>query len=316
VRSVAVARRAPLSLSGAGLAERVRLPGDDPSAPGGVPEIKFNGVDSNYFSTLGIRLLEGRVFTDADQRAGEPVIIVSDLFARRFFPGTRAVGQRVRIGTGEGLEHRIVGVVEHVVNAAIDEEPEPYFYVPYWRRIYGGETTFLIEAEGDAAALAGLVRGTLRAFNPGYDPRLIATMEELVRYSVRTYRWTALLAAVLGGIGLLLTAIGVYGVVALNTTRRTREIGIRLALGATRGDVLGLVLREGMRLALVGVLIGVPTTLAVGQVLSSLLFGVSPADAISIAGAVALVLVVVLAATLVPARRAVLVAPSSSLRTP
>ena len=216
VRDVAVARRAPLSLTGAGLTHRVQIAGAAPS-PGGVPQVKFNAVSANYFTVLGIRLREGRVFADADQRGGEPVVVVSEPFATRFFPGQQALGRAVRIGDGEGVPHRIVGIVDHVVNSTMAEEREAYFYLPYWRGRYGTETTFLVGTEGDAALLAGPVRSTLRGFNPQFDPRLVATLDELVRYSARAYRWTALLAAVLGAFGLLLTGVGVYGAVSLTT---------------------------------------------------------------------------------------------------
>jgi putative ABC transport system permease protein len=315
VRDVAVARRAPLSLTGAGLTHRVQV-ADAPADPDGAPEVKFNAVSANYFSALGIRVREGRVFSEADQRGGEPVIVVSELFARRFFPGAPAIGRAVRIGQGDGVPHLIVGVVDDVVSASISEEREPYFYLPYWRGSYGSETTFLVEAERDAAVLAGPVRNVLRGLNPQFDPRLVATLDELVRYSARSYRWTALLAAVLGAFGLLLTGIGVYGAVSLNTTRRSREIGIRLALGARRMQVLGLLMKEGAVIALAGIAIGVPGAIFAARLVSSLLFGVRPADLPSFAGAAALVLLIVLMATLLPARRAVRVPPSAALRMP
>jgi predicted permease len=313
VRDVAVARRAPLSLTGAGLARRVRI-ADVPLDPAGIPQVKFNAVSANYFSALGIRLRDGRAFSEADQRGGEPVVVVSDVFADRFFPGSGALGRVVRIGDGDGVPHRIVGVVDHVVNSAISEEREPYFYLPYWRGTYGSETTFLVEAERDAAALAGAVRSTLRAVNPQFDPRLVATLDELVRYSARTYRWTALLAGVLGAFGLLLTGIGVYGAVSLNTARRTREIGIRVALGARRGQVLGLVMQDGVRLAIVGLAAGIPAALGCARLLSSLLFGVRPADLLSFVASAVAVLLIVALATFLPARRAVRVTPSNALR--
>jgi len=287
----------------------------DAPAGRGVPEVKFNAVSTNYFSVLGIRLRQGRVFSEADQRAGEPVVVVSEPFAARFFPGSPALDRTVRIGDGDGVPHRIVGIVDHVVNSSISEEREPYFYLPYWRGAYGTETTFLVEAAGNAALLVAPVRAALRAINPQFDPRLVATLDELVGYSARAFRWTALLAGVLGAFGLLLTAIGVYGAVALNTTRRTREIGIRMALGARRGQVLGLVMKEGVRLAVVGLAVGIPAALACARLLSSLLFGVSSRDVASFAGAALVVFLIVALATYLPARRAVRVTPSTALRT-
>jgi predicted permease len=312
VRDVAVAIRAPLSLSGGGQAQSILPEHADPQT--GRTDVKFNAVTANYFTAMGIRLLEGRVFTESDEQGQANAVIVSEPFARRFFPGTSAVDRTVRIGT-PGVEHRIVGVVEHAVINAVDEEPEPYVYLPFWRGGYS-ETTFLVEAGAGATSLATAVRTTLRSFDQRLDPRMLMSMDELVRYSGRAYRWTALLAAALGGLGLLLTAIGVYGVVSFNTARRTREIGIRRALGAGRGQVLGLVLQDGIRLALAGIVLGIPAALLAARLLSSLLFGVRAADAPSFVGAVAIVLLIVLLATLVPAWRAARVAPSSALRTP
>ena len=313
VRDVAVALRAPLSLTGGGLAHPVIFPGGEPNPPGGFPEVKFNAVSSNYFEVMGTRVIQGRAFSDADERGGEPVMIVSAHFARRFFPGTPALEHVVRVGGPEGVEHRIIGIAEDIAINAVGEEVEPYFYLPFWRGRYT-ETTFLVNAHGDAASLASAARDTLRSTDPRFDPRLLSSMDELVRFSTRNYRWTALLAAVLGALGLLLTALGVYGVVAFNTAMRTREIGIRVALGAGRGTVLRLVLRDGLGLAAAGVAIGVPGAFFVARALSSMLFGIGPIDVPSFVAAIVAVVAIVAAATIIPARRAVRVIPSIALR--
>jgi putative ABC transport system permease protein len=311
VRNVAVALRAPLSLSGSGMSRTLVPEGADPQD--GRVEVKYNAISTNYFETMGIRLLDGRAFTESDQRGDTKVIVVSAWFAKRFFPGTSALDRLVRIEPG-AVEHRIVGVVDDVVIGAVNEEREAYFYLPFWPGGYP-ETTFLVETGTDATAVAPTVRETLRSMDPRFDPRIVASMDELIAYSARNYRWTALLAATLGILGLLLTAIGVYGVISFNTMRRTREIGIRLALGARRGQVLGLVLRDGSRLALIGVAIGLPAALVAARLVSSLLFGVHPGDLLSFASAAAIVVLIVIFATLVPARRALAVQPSAALRT-
>ena len=309
VRDVAVALRAPLSLSGGGLTRPVLPDGVD--ANGAPLEVKFNAVTPNYFSTMGIRVLEGRVFTEADERGN--AVVVSEQFARRFFPGAPAIDRRMRIGNPDPVEYLIVGVVENVAINAVHEEPEPYLYLPFWRDRYR-ETTLLVETHAATAAPAAAIRATLRDFDPRFDPRMLVSMEELVRYSGRHYRWTALLAVVLATLGLLLTGIGVYGVVSFSTARRTREIGIRLALGATRAQVLRLVMQDGVRLAMVGIAVGIPAAFGCARLLSSLLVGVQPGDLLSFAGAAATVLLIVIAATFVPARRAVRVAPGTAFR--
>lgn len=311
VRNVAIAIRSPLSLSGGGLARPVSVEGGDPDRP--PVEVKYNAVGSSFFAVMGTRVLEGRAFTEDDQRGGEEVVIVSDAFAKRFVPGASAVGRRLRIGEPGAPPRRIVGVVENTAINAVGERIEPYYYLPYWRT-GTSEIAFLVETAENAPPPAAEVRAALRELDPRYDPRLLSTMEELIAYSARTYRWTALLGGVMGLLGLMLTAIGVYGVVSFTTAARTREIGVRVALGATRRDVLGLVLRQGTWLAAIGVLVGVPVAIVVARALSSLLLGVAPGDLTSFATAIVVVVAIVLVATLLPARRALGVMPSVALR--
>jgi putative ABC transport system permease protein len=313
VRRVAVAIRAPLSLSGGGRAQPVVLPDQMTPPANGFPEVKFNAVSANYFETMGTRLVAGRVFTPAEETAGEAVVVVNARFASRFFAGQQAVGQTIRLGGPGGPVHRIIGVVENAVINEIGETPEPYFYVPYWRGRYG-EITFLIDAPTGPAGLAAAVSGALKKVADPLEPRQLAWMSQYVHFSASSYRATAALAGSLGLIGLLLTALGLYGVVASRTARRTREIGIRVALGAARGQVLRLVVGEGARVALAGVVVGVPAALVATRLIQSLLFGVSPWDATALVGAVGVLVLVLLAATLVPAWRAVHISPSSALR--
>ena len=314
VTRAAVALRAPLSLSGGGYARPLYFPDHPPEQGAGLPEVKMNTVSAAYFDTVGTRLLRGRLFDAADDRpAGEPVMIVNEQFARRFFPGTDAVGSRVRLGGPSGPEHRIIGVVQNAVINAIDEPPEPYFYVPYWRAKYG-EATFLVQTSGDAAALAPAVRDALRTTDPKLDPRRLITMQQYIDYSASKYRATATLAMSLAGLGLVLTMLGVYGVMAYRTTRRTREFGIRIALGAERGQVLRLVLVEAMRVAALGLAIGIPAALAGTRLIESLLFNVGARDVPAFTVASILVLVGVCLSAAIPAWRATRVSPSTALR--
>ncbi len=313
VKRVAVAIRAPLSLSGGGMARRV-VTEDMTSAPAaGYPQIKFNAVGASYFDTLAIPIREGRGFTADDETTGERAVVVNERFASGFFPGRSAVGRTIRVGTADSPPYRIVGVVANTVVNELNEPPEPYIYLPYWRDDYG-ELTFLIEAAGDPAALAPAVRATLRQVDERLDPRQLTTLAQYVGYAASSFRATAALSGGLGLVGLVLTGLGVYGVVASRVVRRTREIGIRLALGAERGQVLRLVCAEGARLGLPGVAVGIPAALATTRVLQSLLFGVDPWDASALVGALAALAIAVAAATLVPAWRAVRTSPATSLR--
>lgn len=313
VRRVAVAIRAPLSLSGGGRAQPVILPGQTVAPSTGFPQVKFNAVGANYFQTMGTRVVAGRVFTPAEETAGERVAVVNERFAARFFPGRPAVGQTIRLGSSDNPPLRVIGVVENAVVNQIGEDPEPYFYLPLWRGSYG-ETTFLIDAPTSPAGLATAVPAVLTGVAPQLEPRQVVWMSQYLRYSASSYRATAALAGALGLVGLLLTTLGVYGVVASRTARRTREIGIRVALGAARGQVLRLVLREGARVGVAGMVIGVPASLLATRVIQSLLFGVSPWDAPALAGAIGALVLALLAATLVPAWRALHISPSSALR--
>ena len=313
VKRVAVALRAPLSLSGGGMARTI-VTEDMTAAPAaGYPQIKFNAVSAEYFDTLGIPVKTGRVFTPADDTDGELSIVVNERFASEFYSGRSPIGRIVRVGGPLGPPHRIVGVVSNTVINELNEAPEPYLYAPIWRGDYG-ELTFLIETSGDPAAVAPAVRASLRGTDERLDPRRLVTMAQYVAYSAGAYQATAALAAGLGVVGLALTALGVYGVVASRTVRRSKEIGIRVALGAARAQVLRLVLAEGARLGLIGVAIGVPAALATTRLLQSLLFGVDPWDVSALALAIAVLCVAVAIATLVPAWRAVRTSPAMALR--
>ena len=312
VMRASIAFRAPLSLSGGGMAQPVHFP-DNPSAPGeGTPDVKFNRVGTGYFETVGTRLERGRVFTPEDHRDGEPVMVVNGAFERRYFPGESALDRRVRPGGPLAPLHRIVGVVQDAAINHIGEKPEPYFYVPFWRGP-SGEITFLVQAT-DAAALAPALQSTLKDVDPALEPRRVLTLRDYIEYSARTYRSTAVLAAVLAGVGLLLTVLGVYGVIAYRTSTRAREIGIRVALGARRGEVIGLVMRDGAIAAAVGLGIGVPAALVATRVLASLVFRVSVRDPVAFAAAAGVLALSVCAATAIPAWRAARIAPSAALR--
>ena len=313
VKHVAVAVRAPLSLSGGGRARAV-ITDDMATLPAaGHPQVKFNAVSSTYFETLGIALRAGRVLTPADDADGELSVVINERFATEFYSDRSPVGRVVHLGTPASPPYRIVGVVANTIINQLNEAPEPYFYVPLWRGDYG-ELTFLLETTGDSAALAPAVRAVLRQTDERLDPRQLVTMAQYVAYSASSYQATAALAGGLGFVGLILTGLGVYGVVASRAVRRTKEIGIRVALGAARGQVLRLVFAEGARVGLLGVAIGVPAALAMTRVIRTLLFGVDPWDASALTVAVVALLATLAAATFVPAWRAVRTDPSAALR--
>jgi predicted permease len=311
VSNVAIAIRAPLSLSGGGLAQPIWVPNAPPGEA--LPEVKFNAVSANYFAALGTRLVDGRDFTTADERPGEPVMVVNRAFVDRFFPNGEAIDRIVRLRGVDGIPHRVIGVVENGVVAEIDDKNAPYFYLPYWRGSYG-DITFLVETAGAPGGWAAGVRSTLKAVHPALEPRRIVAMADYIEFSSSVYRATATLALLLGLLGLVLTAVGVYGVVAYRTTERTREIGLRVALGANPAGILGLVFKDGMRTAALGVGFGVPAALWAARFLEPLLFEVGPGDLTAYAIAAAALTAAVALATFVPARRATRVSPIEALR--
>lgn len=313
VTSVAAAIRAPLSLSGGGMAQPVFFPHAPADAAAGLPSVKFNAVSSNYFSTLGTRILRGRGFNDLDQQGSVPTAIVNERFAAQFFPGRDALNGVIRLGGPTGADHRIVGIAQNAAINAIDEAPEPYVYLPYWTEPHG-EITFFLATDGDPALLALPARDALRRLDSRLEPRRLISMREYIDHSARVYQTTALLASTLGTIGLILTALGVYGVIAYRMLRRSRELAVRVAIGAAPAQILSMLLGEGLRVLFLGLAIGIPCALAATRQMTSLLFGVAPWDTPAFLTAACLLLAVVGAAVLIPALRATRVNPATLLR--
>jgi ABC-type lipoprotein release transport system permease subunit len=207
----------------------------------------------------------------------------------------------------------VIGVAKNAPINEVGEAPEPYLYTSYWAN-FEPEVTFLIETQGNAAALAVAAKQALKSVDARLEPLTISTENDLVRYSAQRFEITAELAGALGLLGLILTAVGLYGVISFGVSQRTRELGIRMALGADRADTLLLVLREVAIVSGVGIVAGLPLALAATRSFSALLFGVSPWDAAAFAIAAVLLGVVLLVAGFVPARRATGIDPASALR--
>ena len=328
VRSVAAAVRAPLSLSSNLMAQRVTFPGQPDLADAPPVEIKYNSVTRNFLSTMGTPIVRGRGFEPRDEAPGATSVLINEQMAQRFWPGENPIGKIIRIGGRSPRAHTVTGVVKNAPINAVGEIPEPYVYLSYWAN-FEQEVTFMIETQGDAASLAPTVRRVLKSVDSRLDPITITTENELIRYSAQNYQVTAELVGTLGMLGLILTAVGLYGVVSYGVSQRTRELGIRMALGADRNDTLLLVLREVATLALIGMAAGLPLALAATRLFargtgdivdvshigrSSPLFGLGPWDVPAFVGAAILLAAVLLVAGFIPARRATSVEPSSALR--
>ncbi len=312
VEDVALAVRAPLSLSGGGFARDVQVDGYTPPTGASTARVKFNAVSANYFDVFGTRLIMGRAFSRDEEQRGEATVVINQRFVREFLAGRDPLGEVIRV---DGEPHRILGVAQDGVVNAIGEDPQAYMYLPFARGAYPETTFVLAMAGGDPALLATAARGVLRRIQPQLEPRRTVTMTQYVEYAARLHRTTAALALMLGITGLVLTTLGVYGIVAYRTSARIKEIGIRVALGAMRGQVIGLVLRDGLTLAGAGVLAGAPLALIATRLTASMLVGITPWNPAALIAATGVLVLAVAGATLVPARRAMRVEPAAALRT-
>ena len=299
VRHAALAQRVLFSDTGGGISKRVSIPGV--RLPEGQPSIpvKDNAVDSNYFPTVGTRILQGRAFTPTDSATAGKVAVISRNMANRFWPDGSAVGRQI---IADGKACMVVGVAEDAKVNDLHEEPEPYFYLPLaqWP---SGEATLIVEAEGNTRPVIAGVRNVLANVDKNV-PYEIRTVGYLMRQVFWMDQTMAGFVGTLGLLAIFLGAIGLYGVIAFLVNRRSREIGIRIALGAERKSVIRMVLRQGLVLAGIGAAIGFVVSLLTTRFLASQLYGVGPNDPLSFGVSALLVILVALAASWIPARRA------------
>lgn len=267
-------------------------------------------ISANYLATAGIPILRGRAFSDMDHADAPPVAIVDAGLARRYWPGQDPTGRHIRL-RGRMLE--VVGVAGEVHSAGVDKQPQPTIYVPFLQMPFF-RMSFVIRTASDTAGVVRAVKEAVWKVDKNQPVYNVKTMDELMADSASAPRLTLVLLGAFAGLALLLAAIGIYGVMAYTVNQRRHELGIRVALGAGAGQVLKLVVGGAMMLALAGVAIGAAAALALTRVLASLLYGVSPTDPATFAGVSALVALVALAASYIPARRAMRVAPVEALR--
>jgi putative ABC transport system permease protein len=270
-------------------------------------------VTPGYFEAMGMTLRAGRSFTVADATDGPGVAIVNDTMARRYWPGTSPVGKRIRLG---GIDQwiSVVGVVADVKHWGLEANVNPELYLPEAQYVSLG-LTFVMKAGGDPASLAAAVRDRVRSVDPNLPVSDVRTMQDVASGSVAARRGGMLLIGVFGLLALVLAAAGIHGVMSHLVALRTAEIGVRMTLGATPANVMGLVLREGMIQALVGLAIGLTGGVLVMRAFQTMLFGVAPADPITLSIVGVGLLATALAACVIPARKAMRVDPVTALRT-
>ena len=307
----------PPPFSGDGLGTSFSIEGR-PTAPGQEPGAAVHGVTTDYFNVLKIPIITGRHFTDRDVKGGTGAVIINQTLARRHWPDESPLGKQISsVGIGvddnEPKVWEIVGVVGDVKHVALDKKPFPEMYFPIRQQSWGwGYMT--IRTSGDPKSLATVARAELLSIDRDQPIYRIRSLDEMISNSVAKPRFYMLLLGLFAIVGLVLAIVGVYGVISYMVSERTREIGVRMALGATRRDVLRMVLGRGLTLAAVGIVIGLGGGIAVTRVIESLLFEVSATDPLIFGTVSALLALVAAFACYVPAMRATRVDPMTALR--
>jgi hypothetical protein len=268
-------------------------------------------VDEGYFSTLRIPLVIGRAFTRADDEHAPRVAVVNETFVRRFLPTGRVLGHTIRRRV---TQVNIVGVVRDAKLESLDEHVPPRVFFPITQQ-WESKRALLIRSTGDERGLTTSLQDLMRELDEVAPRPALVPLETAMSIGVMPQRIAAAVTGALGVLGMILAVVGLYGTVAYSTTRRSQEIGIRLALGATAANVLRMVLHDGLRLTLLGVVLGLALAAGASRVVASLLYGVSAIDPIAYASTSALLVSVALFATWLPARRAAATSPMEVLRT-
>ena len=310
IESAALAAQLPLTLVDGNSLDTV-IEGRE-SRPGEDMRFLVNNVSSDYLKTLRIALLSGRDFSVTDTPDSQPVVIVNETMARRFWGSPeQALGKRIQFGRGSWRS--VVGVARDIKYARMTEDPRPHIYLPFWQ-LYRSNMTFHVRSRDAAPALLERVRAIVQRLDPNLPILNARMLTDQTRSALSVFSMAAGVLMTFGVIAMILTALGTYGMVSYAARQSTHEIGIRIAIGANRADVLRGFLGRGLRLGIVGAVCGLALSAAATRLLASLLYGVSPTDAASFTGASTLVMTIVLLASLIPAWRASRIDPSAALR--
>jgi predicted permease len=275
----------------------------------------YQVVSNDYFQTMGIRLMDGRLF-DARDAAGAPdVIIINQTMAHTFYGNQSPIGRRIQ-PSSSGSYCTVIGVVEDVKNAGIERPTGTELYLPYNQKPGSGTSNayVVLRGKGNPSSLAGAVRGEVQAIDPAIPVADVRLMEDVLASAQSRPRFLTLLLTLFSGIALIIATVGIYGVISYSVARRSKEFGLRIALGAQPANILSLVLKQGVLLTVIGVAVGVGSALVLTRLMTSLLFAVKPTDAITYVSVSALLAAVALFATYIPARRATQVDPIKALR--
>jgi putative ABC transport system permease protein len=309
VQGAAIAQNAPLA---GGLLRSVLMEGADTTTKDRVL-VQVNVVSAGYFKTMGIPIVRGRDFTAADTAMAPTVVVVNETLAEQFWKGEDPIGKRFKWFGAQDYT-TVVGVAKNSKYNGVAEDPLPFIYEAL-KQDYTPAGAIHVRAAGDAAALSTALRQAIREVDPTLSMFNVRTLEEQVEQSLRQQRMNVILLTTFGGLALLLAAIGLYGVASYSVAQRTREIGVRMALGAQPSSVLGLVLGNGLALVAIGLGLGLLVALALAGTMQTLVVGVNPRDPVTFIVTPAILGAIALLATYIPARRATRIDPLIALRT-
>jgi len=273
--------------------------------------VGFDMISPAFFQTLGLPLRAGREFSWADDEKAPRVAVVNETLAKKYWPGKSAIGQRIKGETDKWDE--VIGVVADTKYQSMSEKPTAFYYVPF-QQTQGSRIALFVRTATAPESLGTTIQAAVVKMDPAVAVSNLQTMRQTIESSLIGFEGTALMLSIAGLIGLLLATIGIYGVVAYSVAQRTHEVGIRMALGANPRDILGLILRQGMAPALVGIVIGLAGSFALTRLIEGQLYGVKPTDPLTLAAVSVLLCLVTAAACVIPARRAMRVDPMVALR--
>jgi putative ABC transport system permease protein len=313
VQSAGVVETVPMD--GAADSSAIRIP-EHPAPSGKEPIANYSIASPGYFSAIGTPILRGRDFLETDTAQSTPVTLINNAMAKKFWPGQNPIGKQVGLASTAFPLTTIVGIVADVKQLSLREEPSPEMYVPYTQKVFPSMLIMhvVLRTKTDPSTLTRSVRQAIWSLDPDLPIAKASALATLVGNSIAGQRFSMLLLAMFGGLSLLLASIGMYGIISYYSMQRTREIGIRLALGAQPRSVFKMVLGQGARLAGLGVIIGLVTAVGVTRLMASVLYDIQATDPFTFAGVSVLLLGVALLASYLPARRAARIEPMNALR--
>jgi len=310
VRAVSAAEVSPLS--GALQMSSVNVPGY-PTRPKEVVMTYVNKIGPGYFATIGAPMVRGREFTRGDREGAPYVAVINEQMAKKFWPGRDPIGQRFKTGALDGNETEVVGVVRDSIYRDLRETKQEVVYVPLLESDFGSATLH-VRMGGDPAPVFNQLRAQARAADRSVPLYGMRTLDAQIGERISTERMLAMVSTILGALAIVLAMVGLYSVLANAVAQRAREIGIRMALGAARTQVVGMVMRDTLGMVSLGVLVGIPVSLAASRWIASFLYGIKAQDPLTYVAIAALVVAAGLAAAYIPSRRASRVDPMVVLR--